>query len=85
MRAGHRIGILLTSSDTSWFQTYPTGQTVTITGGKVELPFLKYLRRSNLEGKPAAAMSDVPVTDVDKSEMKGREVKADWPPRMEPR
>jgi predicted acyl esterase len=85
LRTGHRIGVLLSSSDTSWFQTYPTGQTVTINGGKVELPFLKYERRSNLEGGPAEAMKNVPETDIEKSEMKGRETKADWPPRMQPR
>ena len=82
LRAGHRIGILLSSSDTSWFQTYPTGQTVTITGGKVELPFLRYERRANLEGGPAEAMADVPTLEVEKSEMKGRSADADWPPRM---
>lgn len=85
LREGHRIGILLASNDSSWFTTYPTGQTVTIKGGKVELPFLKYLRRSNLEGKAAAAMGDVPTLDVDKAEMKERSAKADWPPAMEPR
>ena len=85
IRKGHRVGILLASGDTSWFQTYPTGQTVTITKGKVELPFLRLLRRSNLEGKAATAMNDVPTLDVDKSEMKGRSAKADWPPHMQPR
>jgi hypothetical protein len=85
LREGHRIGVLLSSGDTSWFQTYPTGQTVTIKGGKVELPFLKYLRTSNLEGKAATAMEDVPTLDVEKSEMKGRSADADWPPQMQPR
>ena len=79
LREGHRIGILLASSDTSWFQTYPTGQTVIITKGKIELPFLEYLRIPNLEGKAAEAMSDVPELDVDKATIKERTATADFP------
>ncbi|MDQ3956830.1 MAG: CocE/NonD family hydrolase [Actinomycetota bacterium] len=85
LRAGHRIGILLSSNDSSWFSPIPTGQTVTIKGGKVELPFLRYLRTPNLSGGPAEAMGDVPQLTVDKSELKDRTAKADWPPRLGPR
>ena len=82
LRKGHRFGILLASNDSSWFTTYPTGQIVTITGGKIELPFLQWLRKPNLEGNAAAAMAEVPETDVDKAEMKGRNARADFPPPM---
>lgn len=40
---------------------------------------------SNLEGKAAAAMKDVPELDVDKAQIKERSTKADFPPAMEPR
>ena len=82
LREGHRFGVLLSSNDSSWFQTYPTGQTVTIKGGKVELGFLKWLRTPNLEGGPAEAMDGVPETDVDKKTIKQRTAKSDLPPPM---
>ncbi len=81
LRKGHRFGVLLSSSDTIWFQTYPTQTPVTILGGKLELPFLKYERHSNLEGGPAEAMGGVPELNVEKSVIKDSTKKADWPPR----
>ena len=80
LRKGHRFGVLLAGADTSWFQTIPTGQTVTITKGKIELPFLRKARRSNLDGGPAEAMSGVPTIDVEKQTIKERTAKSDLPP-----
>ena len=81
LRKGHRFGVLLAGSDTDWYQTFPTGQTVTIAGGKIELPFLRNERRSNLDGGPAEAMSHVPTLDIDKQTLKKRAAKSDLPPR----
>jgi predicted acyl esterase len=80
LRKGHRFGVLLAGSDTSWYQTVPTGQTVTIAGGKIELPFLRYERTANLKGGPAAAMANVPTLELDKQTIKQRTAKSDLPP-----
>ena len=80
LRKGHRFGILLASSDTRWYQTIPTGQPVTIAGGKLELPFLKYERSSNLSGGPAEAMKGVPELKLTAKDIKSRTATADLPP-----
>ncbi|MDQ3939867.1 MAG: CocE/NonD family hydrolase, partial [Actinomycetota bacterium] len=82
LRKGHRFGILLASNDSSWFTPIPTGLPVTITGGKMELPFLKFLRTPNLAGGPAKAMTQVPDVSVDAKTIKQRTAKADFPPRL---
>ena len=80
LREGHRFGVLLSSADTSWFQTIPTGQTVTIKGGKIELPFLRFERVPDLEGGPAEAMKNVPELDLDRALIKERTKDSDLPP-----
>lgn len=82
LRAGHRFGLLLSSNDSSWFSPIPTVQTVGVKGGKLELPFLRFLRTPNLSGKPAKAQSSVPGPTVDKNIVADRTAKADFPPRM---
>jgi uncharacterized protein len=85
LREGHQFGVLLASNDSSWFNTYPTMTPVVIKGGKLELPFLKYVRTSNLSGGKAEAMGGVPELNVDKGLLKDRTAAADFPPRMVPR
>jgi predicted acyl esterase len=82
LRSGHRFGVLLASNDSSWFNPIPTNLPVTILGGKLELPFLRFVRTSNLKGGPAKAMGNVPQLEVDKSVLKERTAKANFPPRM---
>ena len=82
LRKGHRFGILLSSNDSSWFNPIPTGAPVTIKGGKLELPFLKWLRTPNLDGKPAEAQSGVPQVSVGKKTIKNRTAAADFPAPM---
>jgi predicted acyl esterase len=82
IRRGHRVGILLAGNDSSWFNPYPTGLPVTITGGKVELPFLKYIRTSNLKGGKATAQGNVPELEVEKGLLKDRTARAKFPPPM---
>jgi predicted acyl esterase len=85
IRKGHRIGVILSSNDSSWFNPIPTFAPVTITGGKIELPWLKWLRKSNLKGGPAEAMAHVAEIKLDKATFKGRTVTADFPARMKTR
>jgi uncharacterized protein len=85
IRKGHRIGVILSSNDSSWFNPIPTFAPVTINGGKIELPWLKWLRKSNLKGGPAEAMSHVAEIKLDRATFKGRTVTADFPARMRKR
>lgn len=82
LRRGHRFGILLASNDSLWFNPIPTGAPVTILGGKVELPFLRFLRTPNLSGGPAQAQGNVPTTSVEAATLKNRTARADFPPRL---
>jgi predicted acyl esterase len=51
--AGHRIGVLLSSSNAEWWSHVPTQQTVTVTGGTISLPFLRYERTKTIQGDPS--------------------------------
>jgi predicted acyl esterase len=57
--AGHRIGILLTTSNNEWWQlAVPTNQTVTVNGGTLSLPFLTYARRDRIQGERAIRLDN---------------------------
>ena len=84
LRKGHRFGLLLASSE-SWFNPIPTGQPVTIDGGQLELPFLRYERTPNLKGGPAEAMKDTPHLDIGRAAIKENTKRADFPPKAKNR
>lgn len=85
IRKGHRIGVFLSGSDESWFSPIPTMTDVTVEDANLYLPFLRYERRSNLEGGPADAMRNVPTVDLDKALIADNTVKVDFPPRLKRR
>lgn len=82
IREGHRIGILLSNNDSSWFNPIPTNTEVTILSGKIEFPFLRYVRTANLKGGPAEAMGSVPTLKVDAKTINQNTKNADLPPRL---
>ena len=53
VKAGHRIGVLVSGSNAEAFTHVPTRSTVTVTGGQIRLPFLDTVRTANLEGAPS--------------------------------
>lgn len=60
VEAGHRIGVLLSGSDDSWYTPLPgTGATVTVAGGTLTLPVLAAPRDRFREGAPGARFHDV--------------------------
>lgn len=79
---GHRIGVLLSGSDDSWFMPGVTGTDVNVTGGDVTMPFLRYDRDNFLKGGPATAMSTRQPFQVDAEVLKTRGVKAKLPPKL---
>jgi predicted acyl esterase len=62
--AGHRIGVLLTSSNAEWWLHAPTLQPVTVTGASITLPFLRCQRTTTIQGGPSIKLdsyrSDAP-------------------------
>jgi hypothetical protein len=56
--AGHRIGVLISGSDDSWFTQPVTNTTVNVGGGEVEFPMLRYLRDASIEGGVSDGISD---------------------------
>ena len=58
MRSGHRIGVLVTSSNAEWWMHAPTGQQVTVNGGRIRLPFLHCRRTAHIQGDPSIKLED---------------------------
>jgi predicted acyl esterase len=59
LAAGHRIGVRVTDNNQDWWLlASPTMQTVTVNGGTVALPFLRYLRTQTIQGDPGTALAD---------------------------
>jgi uncharacterized protein len=50
LEVGHRIGVLVSGANTEAYTHVPTGTTVTVTGGRIDLPFLPAARVSDIEG-----------------------------------
>ena len=53
IKAGHRIGVLVSGANQEAFTHVPTRTTVTVRGGQVSLPFLPEPRASDLPGAPS--------------------------------
>ncbi|MEA2167394.1 MAG: uncharacterized protein QOF76_694, partial [Solirubrobacteraceae bacterium] len=53
MPAGHRVGVLVTSSNSEWWLHSPSGADVTVKSGTIALPFLRHLRPDTIEGGPS--------------------------------
>ena len=85
LEKGHRLGLLLSGSDESWFNPVPTNTTVDVVGGSVNLPFLRFVRNYDLKGGPADAQSTLPNIDISPKELESSEKKTNFPPRMKRR
>src|SRR4051812_47740583 len=66
LAAGHRLGLLVTSSNDEWWTHLATHMPVTVTGGTLALPFLRYRRTAKTAGEPSAKLAsyrkDAPFT-----------------------
>jgi uncharacterized protein len=51
--AGHRLGVLITSSNSEWWSHVPTMQPVTVTSASIALPFLRCQRTRTIQGNPS--------------------------------
>ena len=55
---GHRIGVLVTSSNADWWAHAPSGQQVTVRSAQVTLPFLSCARNQTIAGGPSVRLED---------------------------
>jgi predicted acyl esterase len=85
LRKGHRFGLNISGSDESWFSPIPTMTDVSVTGGSLDVDFLKFERKSNLKGGPADAQALVPRTAFDAGVLEESETKTKFPPRQKKR
>jgi hypothetical protein len=56
--AGHRIGVRVTDSNDDWWINVPTFSDVTLHGGSVTLPFLRFARPDTIQGDPGVQLAD---------------------------
>jgi len=58
LKAGHRIGVRVTDNNQDWWLlAAPTLQKVTVRGGTVTLPFLRYRRTQTIQGAPGTQLA----------------------------
>jgi hypothetical protein len=87
--AGHRIGVRVTDTNLEWWlMTLGTQQPVTVKGGTISLPFLRYQRTDQIQGDPGTQLEGyladkvtVPADLLAESESGSFAL----PPAMEPR
>lgn len=56
--AGHRVGVLVTGSNSEWWLHLPTLQRIAVRSASIDLPFLTYRRDARIEGAPAVKLED---------------------------
>jgi hypothetical protein len=58
-KAGDRIGVRVTDNNQDWWlMAAPSAQNVTVRGGSVTLPFLRYRRTETIQGDPGTQLAD---------------------------
>ena len=79
---GHRIGIFVSASDDNWYSPGVSQTAVTVSGGELQLPLLRYIRDEFIEGGPSKnqGAATVPAATVEAAT-----VESEMPPAQEPR
>ena len=88
MRAGHRIGVLISGANSDEYRHIATRTTVTVNKATIRLPFLRYDRRSFLKGKATPRLKEY-LDPEGKTELRGRTSRqsrapSNCPPRCYP-
>jgi predicted acyl esterase len=79
---GHSIGILVTASDPSRWEPGRTGTVVIVRGGKVRVPFLRYLRDAFIHGERGNVVKYRETFSTTMIDIDGSTVKGPLPPRQ---
>ncbi|MCW2966448.1 MAG: pepX [Solirubrobacteraceae bacterium] len=65
---GHHIGVRVTDNNQEWWiLAAPTGNDVTVNGGTIALPFLKFARPDTIEGDPGVQLKSYLASTEDAS------------------
>jgi predicted acyl esterase len=65
LKAGDRIAVRVTDNNQDWWLlAAPSGQTLTVRGGSVTLPFLQYLRIQTIQGDPGVQLAPYLETHI---------------------
>jgi uncharacterized protein len=81
VRAGHRIGVQVQATH-GLFTPVPSGQAVTVRGGSLDAPFLRFARTAFLEGEPSPDASQRVRTTVPAATIQGSPTTWDAPPPL---
>ena len=86
LREGHRLGLFVSASDSTFFFPLHTDGDVTVKSGTWSVPFLRYERTPDLEGTFASpTTTSVQMTNVADDLIESRTVDASFPPAPTPR
>ena len=58
IKAGHRIGVLISSSNSEWFEHVPTGDIAVVEKATIDLPFLPTARSAFLDGGTTSRLEE---------------------------
>jgi uncharacterized protein len=59
LKAGDRLGVRVTDNNQDWWTfAAPSAQSVTVRGGSITLPFLRYRRTQTIQGDPGVQLAD---------------------------
>jgi uncharacterized protein len=84
--AGHRIGVRVTDNNKEWWiAAQPSGQSVTVNGGTISLPFLRYRRTERIKGDPGTQLESylANTVTVPSSTLKAAETSFRLPPALD--
>jgi hypothetical protein len=84
---GHRIGVMVSTAHAEWWlAAVPSQQTVSVTKGTLELPFLTYTRPDHISGKRSvrleAYLANTPIELSDETIEGGTAASFPLPPKM---
>ena len=79
---GHRIAVHLSASDDNWYSPGVSQTDVTVSGGTLELPLLRYIRDDFIEGGASKTQG---ATTVSATTIEESTVAVEPPPAQEPR
>lgn len=85
LREGHRLGLFVSASDSTFFFPLHTDRDVTVKSGTWKVPFLRHERTPDLEGGPAQPTTTrVYTVGLDQDLIESRTVDAPFPPAPTP-
>jgi hypothetical protein len=65
LKGGHRIAVRVTDNNQDWYlMAGPSGQPVTVRGGSITLPFLRYQRTRTIQGDPGVQLAPYLETHI---------------------